>query len=73
MAPQAQFIATLPLGQNAELDGLLEKNEIPFVQQFYLKRVTSDNVWIETEWRDIRGAKNHFPFRAANGLVIGLF
>jgi hypothetical protein len=71
--PGAQFIVTLPLGQNPILDRLLENNEIPFVQQYFLKRVTADNAWVETEFKDIQGAKNNFPFRAANGLVIGFF
>jgi hypothetical protein len=70
-APGANIIVTLPLGQNPELDRLLKEKKIPFVQKFCLKRVTAGNVWIEVEWKDIQGAKNNFPFRAANGLVIG--
>lgn len=70
-APGANIIVTLPLGQNPELDKLLEENKIPFIKRFCLKRLSADNVWVQVEWKDIQGSKNNFPFRAANGLVIG--
>ncbi|KAF0220697.1 MAG: hypothetical protein FD174_1021 [Geobacteraceae bacterium] len=73
LAPGGTFIVTLPLGQNPEMDRLLEEDKIPFVQQYCLKRISADNVWIEAEWQDIQGAQHNYPFRAANGLVIGIF
>jgi len=72
LKPGGLMLVTLPLGQNPSLDGMLDQGKIPFSRAYYMKRISKGNDWIQTNWTDIRGSKNNHPFRAANGLVIGI-
>lgn len=72
LAPGGQIVVTLPLGSNPEMDRLLKDGTIQFTKQFYLKRVSKDNEWIEVDWVDVSAAKYGNPFPCANGVVIGI-
>lgn len=72
LAPGGRLVATIPLGQNPELDRMLDEGEIPFTRRLCMKRITAGNDWIETDWESIRGSRHDHPFRAANGLVVGI-
>jgi hypothetical protein len=73
IAPGGTIVVTLPLGQNPVLDRLLDEQKIPFLRRHCFKSISHDNIWVETNWEDIRNAKNNYPFRAANGFVVGFF
>jgi hypothetical protein len=66
------MIITLPIGYTLELDELLKEGKIEFTKRNCLKRISTDNKWVETDWNDIQNTKYSFPFPAANGLIIGL-
>jgi len=72
LSPNGKMIVTLPLGYNSEMDKFLKEGKLSFDKQYYLKRITKDNKWIETNWEDIHDAKYGKPFPNANGLVIGI-
>ena len=72
LAPGGKIIATLPLGFNLEMDQLLKDNQLPLSEAFYLKRISTDNHWIQVRWEDIEGARYGDPFHCANALVIGV-
>lgn len=72
LSPGGRLVATIPLGWNPEMDRLLKENKIPFTKKFYLKRISLDNKWQEVDWTEVSDAKYHFPFTAANGLVVGI-
>ncbi len=72
LAPGGRLVVTIPLGQNPELDRMLGDGEIPFTRLLCLKRISAGNDWIETDWESIRGSRHDHPFRAANGLVVGI-
>jgi len=72
LAPAGLLVVTIPLGQNPVLDEYLRDGRVSFDEMYYLKRISKDNRWIQVEWKDIEGSKNNYPFRAANGLVIGI-
>jgi hypothetical protein len=72
LAPNGKIIVTLPLGSNADLDLLLQNKRLPFTKQYYLKRISRDNKWVEVNWKDICKTKYNRPFPNANGLIIGV-
>jgi hypothetical protein len=67
-----KIIVTLPLGQNPVLDKLLREGNLPFTEQYYLKRISQDNQWKEVSWEDVKDVKYGSPFFAANALIIGI-
>jgi hypothetical protein len=70
--PKGKIVITAPVGYNPNLDALLRSNGLRFDKLLCLKRVSSDNKWVETTWKDIENAKFQSPFPFANGLVIGV-
>ena len=67
-----KMIITLPLGYNTEMDKLLKRGLLKFNKQFYMKRITKENEWVESTWKDVEDIKYGYPFNFANGLVIGI-
>lgn len=67
-----KIVVTLPLGYNPYLDKLLKSGKIKFDSRFCMKRISKDNRWIETGWKDVEDSKFNSPFPYANGLVIGI-
>ncbi len=72
LTTNGKIVVTLPLGYNADLDRLLKNDKIRFDSRFCLKRVSKDNKWVETIWKDVEDSKYNSPFPAANGLIIGV-
>jgi len=72
LSPGGKIIVTLPLGYNHELDKFLKERRLELDKQYYLKRISKSNKWIETTWDDVCGAKYGNPFPNANALIIGI-
>lgn len=72
LSPGGKIVVTLSLGHNFEMDGFLKEGRLKFDKQYYLKRTTKDNDWIETNWDDICEVKYEKPFPYANGLVVAV-
>ncbi|AKD24655.1 hypothetical protein CL55_00003220 [Polynucleobacter duraquae] len=66
------FIYTFPVGYNPFLDNYILKNKNLFKKLFFMKRISIDNVWVETNLEDCMNTKFDSPFINANGLVIGI-
>lgn len=66
------MFVTLPIGYNTVLDKLIRDKTIKFHEQYYLRRISKNNEWIEASWDDVRGSKFGNPFSGANGLVVGI-
>jgi len=69
------IIATWSVAYNTELDKLLDDNKLPFTNFYYMKRTSWNNIWIETNWEEVRDLKYNFSslFNGSyhgNGLVI---
>jgi hypothetical protein len=71
LTDKGQAVVTLPIGYNHDMDGLLKSKELKFTKEYYLKRISKDNIWIEAKWEEIKDLKYGTPFPAANGLIIG--
>ena len=72
MNPYGKIVVTMPLGYNLDLDKFLRSGDLKFTKQFFLKRVSKDDRWVETEWKDLENVKFNSPFPFANGLIIGV-
>ena len=72
LASGGKIIVTLPIGYNTYLDKLLKEDKIHFTEQYYLKRISDDNKWIQVERGEVCEAKYNAPFPFANAVVIGV-
>jgi hypothetical protein len=65
------MVITLPVGYNVTLDKLLKMRVIQFDDQYYLKRISRRNEWMEA-CLDLDSVQYGRPFPGANGLLIGI-
>ena len=75
LASGGEIVVTLPIGYNTYLDKLLKEDKafIGFMEQYYLKRISKDNKWIQVlGGGEIYEAKYGTPFPNANVVVIGI-
>jgi SAM-dependent methyltransferase len=73
LSPSGKMVVTLPLGYNPILDKLLKNGKIKFSKQYYLKRISQDNKWKETEWNECHNEKYDFTHHSAKVLIIGIY
>ena len=66
------LLFTVPLGYNKYLDALLNENKIKMSEAYFLKRISTDNRWIETAWNEVKNTRYGEPFEAANAIMIGI-
>lgn len=50
LSPGWKIVASLPIGYNTFFDGLLRGGKSPFTQQHFLKRISTRNYWLESDW-----------------------
>jgi len=72
LSKNGRAIITVPFGYNLDMDKLFQDKIIKFTKQHYLKRISRDNDWKESDWKSIKDTKYNYPFPAANGLIIGI-
>jgi hypothetical protein len=41
-------------------------------EAYFLKRISTDNRWIETTWNEVKNTRYGEPFEAANAIMIGI-
>ena len=54
LAPGGKLIASLPVGYNHYFDSLLDRGKSPFTSQHFLKRISQQNYWVESDWEHCR-------------------
>ncbi|MGD0407030.1 MAG: hypothetical protein ABSB10_10335 [Candidatus Bathyarchaeia archaeon] len=72
LAHRGIMVITAPLGYNPELDKLLKQGMIDLGKQYYMKRLSKDNLWKETEQNNVQNIRYDTPFPAANAIVIAI-
>jgi hypothetical protein len=72
LAEDGKIIATIPWGYNLKIDEFFIKNKVPFTESFFLKRISKDNRWVETDLENIKNSKYDFPYPKANALLVGI-
>ncbi|MBM4241944.1 MAG: class I SAM-dependent methyltransferase [Euryarchaeota archaeon] len=68
-----KLIGTVPIGQNRYLDKLIRNGNLQFDEQYYLKRISKDNKWVQTNAEDAYTKEYDYPFFAANALFLGIY
>ncbi len=71
LAEGGKIVVTVPVGWNPHLDKLLVAGAL-FDCQFYLKRISRDNKWLEVDSQSVFGLAYGRPYECANGLVVGI-
>ena len=72
LASGGEMVVTVPLGYNTYLDKLLKEDKMCFTEQYYLKRISDDNKWMQVGGGEVRETKYGAPFPYANVLAIGI-
>jgi hypothetical protein len=54
LAPRGKLVASLPIGYNTFFDELLRDGKSPFTRQQFLKRISTRNYWVESDWDGCR-------------------
>ena len=73
LAKGGKLVVTMPLGFNPSLDKKIWNEELGLDEEYYLKRISVSNRWVEIEKEDIKDIKFGQPYPKANGLFIGIF
>lgn len=71
LAPGGLLFATIPVGYNTSITSLLEQ-ECLFTEQYYLKRISRGNDWVETSKQVALAIPFNTPYSFANALVLCL-
>jgi len=71
LAPGGRLVATLALGYNRVLDGLVAAGALPFSRCHYLKR-EGLTTWKEADWPEVAGSAYGERWPGAQGVVIGV-
>ncbi|HEU5409168.1 MAG TPA: hypothetical protein VFU48_15475 [Nitrospira sp.] len=70
LAVGGTMMASLPLGYNTYFDELIENGQSPFTTQYFLKRISKKNYWVESDWEGCRTSP--YGRSVANALYIGI-
>jgi len=70
LASSGRLVASLPIGYNRYFDDLLNNGKSPFTTQRFLKRISKQNYWIESDWEHCRGVR--YGRSVAHAIVIGI-
>ncbi len=72
LAPGGCMLVTIPLGYNTYFDDQLAEGAGYFTEKYFLKRISSDNKWLQVDYSDVAGSKFGQPFNNANAMCIGI-
>jgi hypothetical protein len=72
LGPSGTLLVTVPLGYNDALDRDLRAGRIAFDELRFLKRISSDNRWLEVTEAEVEGVAYGTPYKWANGLAVGI-
>lgn len=70
LAPSGRLVASLPIGYNRYFDYLQNSGKSPFTTQHFLKRISRQNYWIESDWEQCRDVP--YGRSVAHAIVIGI-
>lgn len=72
VSPGGSMLVTVPLGYNPGLDAALGDGTLRFTRQCFMRRLARTR-WSEATWADVKEVKFDYPYRGANGLLIGIY
>jgi hypothetical protein len=72
LAPGGIMIITIPLGHNPELDNALKQGTVDLGKVNFMKRLSKDNLWVETGVKEVQDATYDCPFPRGNAVAIAV-
>jgi SAM-dependent methyltransferase len=72
LAPGGMLLVTVPIDYNAALDSDLREGRIGFDELHFLKRISSNNRWLEVPAAETAGIAYGTPYASANGVAVGI-
>jgi len=72
LAPGGTMVITVPLGHNPELDKLLKQGVIDVGKVNFMKRLSKNNFWKESDLKDVQDMTYDFPFPRGNAIAIAI-
>jgi len=70
LASGGEMLFTFPLGYNSALDEQVRAGSLPFSELSYMRRISSDNRWVEADGKELREVRYGEPYPSANALVV---
>lgn len=67
-----EILITVPIGYNPYLDKMLKTEELKFTEEYYLRRTSERNDWVQTDKAKALKARFDSPFQAANAILVGI-
>ena len=72
LAVNGEFFCTMPIGENPVVDKNLELNRFGFDEEYYMKRISEDNKWVQCLKNEALEMEYGKPYDFANAIVIGI-
>lgn len=72
LSRNGKIVFTVPLGYNPYMDDIIIKKKLRLNEQYYLKRISKDNLWKETKLSKTSRVLYNSPFPYANGIIMGV-
>lgn len=72
LASNGKIVFTVPLGYNSPMDKMIVDKKLNLDEQYYLKRVSGDNLWKETKLDKNNLDLFNKPYLNGNGIIVGI-
>jgi hypothetical protein len=66
------MLVTMPIRYNPVIDKMVFRENTPFEQQYYLKRVSKDNHWEQVSPEAAPECKYDKPYSCTNAIIVGI-
>ncbi|MFC1501072.1 SAM-dependent methyltransferase [Elusimicrobiota bacterium] len=73
LSDNGKLLFTVPVGYNPVLDEQLFAKKLDSVDIYFLKRISKDNLWQETNLKEVQSTKFNDPYPNGNAIVVGIF
>lgn len=72
LTPKGKIIFTIPLGYNPYMDDIIMHGKLNLDEQYFLKRISNDNLWKESKLNKNDRVFYHKPFPNGNAIIVGI-
>lgn len=72
LSRNGKIIFTIPLGYNPYMDDIIMHGKLNLNEQYFLKRISKDNLWKESKLNKNDSILYHNPFPNGNAIIVGI-
>ncbi len=72
LAPSGNIVVTLPIGYNPAVDQLLEQRKISFTEEYFFRRLATDNEWYQVTGAEAFATKRGQAIPGVASIIIGV-